>query len=97
MASGSGRRGGLRLARILSGNVNSYLSSGAEKASTAAWRSTGQLSSAEIAPFDRSVSGQIVRNRLRSKSIQKITKAMKMVAASKLRNVQVKAENSRGL
>jgi hypothetical protein len=67
MASGSGRRGGLRLARILSGNVNSYLSSGAEKASTAAWRSTGQLSSAEIAPFGaRSVSGQIVRNRLRS-------------------------------
>ncbi|CAK9238624.1 unnamed protein product [Sphagnum troendelagicum] len=88
MASGSGRRGGLRLARILSGNVNSYLSSGAEKASTAAWRSTGQLSSAEIAPFGaRSVSGQIVRNRLRSR----------MVAASKLRNVQVKAENSRGL
>jgi hypothetical protein len=36
MASGSGRRGGLRLARILSGNVNSYLSSGAEKVSTAA-------------------------------------------------------------
>ncbi|CAM6060019.1 unnamed protein product [Sphagnum tenellum] len=60
MASGSGRRGGLRLARILSGNVNSYLSSGAEKASTAAWRSTGQLYSAEIAPFGaRSVSGHI--------------------------------------
>jgi F-type H+-transporting ATPase subunit gamma len=86
MASGSGRRGGLRLARILSGNVNSYLSSGAEKASTAAWRSTSQLSSAEIAPFGaRSVSAQIVRNRMRSvKSIQKKTKAMKMVAASKL-------------
>ena len=30
------------------------------------------------------------------KSIQKITKAMKMVAASKLRTIQVKAENSRG-
>jgi F-type H+-transporting ATPase subunit gamma len=31
------------------------------------------------------------------KNIQKITMAMKMVAASKLRTVQVKAENSRGL
>lgn len=31
------------------------------------------------------------------KSIQKITKAMKMVAASKLRAIQVRAENSRGL
>lgn len=31
------------------------------------------------------------------KSIQKITKAMKMVAASKLRAVQVKVEGSRGI
>ena len=31
------------------------------------------------------------------KSIQKITKAMKMVAASKLRGVVVKAEQSRGM
>ena len=31
------------------------------------------------------------------KNIQKITKAMKMVAASKLRAVQGRAENSRGL
>lgn len=31
------------------------------------------------------------------KNIQKITKAMKMVAASKLRAIQTKAENSRGL
>lgn len=30
------------------------------------------------------------------KNIQKITKAMKMVAASKLRAVQVRTENSRG-
>ena len=30
------------------------------------------------------------------KNIQKITKAMKMVAASKLRAVQVSTENSRG-
>ena len=39
-----------------------------------------------------------VRNRMKSvKNIQKITKAMKMVAASKLRAIQVRAENSRGL
>ncbi|XP_050228460.1 ATP synthase subunit gamma, mitochondrial [Mercurialis annua] len=46
----------------------------------------------------RSISTQIVRNRMKSvKNIQKITKAMKMVAASKLRAIQTKAENSRGL
>lgn len=39
-----------------------------------------------------------VRNRMKSvKNIQKITKAMKMVAASKLRAIQTRAENSRGL
>ena len=39
-----------------------------------------------------------VRNRMKSvKNIQKITKAMKMVAASKLRLIQTRAENSRGL
>ncbi|KAL6963020.1 hypothetical protein U1Q18_037985, partial [Sarracenia purpurea var. burkii] len=38
------------------------------------------------------------RNRMKSiKNIQKITKAMKMVAASKLRAIQIRAENSRGL
>ncbi|KAH9722194.1 ATP synthase subunit gamma [Citrus sinensis] len=53
----------------------------------------------EDAPLGvRSISTQIVRNRMKSvKNIQKITKAMKMVAASKLRAIQVKAENSRGL
>ncbi|XP_021761501.1 ATP synthase subunit gamma, mitochondrial-like [Chenopodium quinoa] len=46
----------------------------------------------------RCISTQIVRNRMKSiKNIQKITKAMKMVAASKLRQVQTKTENSRGL
>lgn len=46
----------------------------------------------------RQISTQVVRNRMRSvKNIQKITKAMKMVAASKLRAIQTKAENSRGL
>lgn len=45
-----------------------------------------------------SVMTPAVRNRMKSvKNIQKITKAMKMVAASKLRAIQVKAENSRGL
>ncbi|KAK6123113.1 hypothetical protein DH2020_043149 [Rehmannia glutinosa] len=46
----------------------------------------------------RSISTQVVRNRMKSvRNIQKITKAMKMVAASKLRAIQTKAENSRGL
>ncbi|XP_068637196.1 ATP synthase subunit gamma, mitochondrial-like [Aristolochia californica] len=46
----------------------------------------------------RTISTQVVRNRMKSvKSIQKITKAMKMVAASKLRAIQTKAENSRGV
>ncbi|KAF5730191.1 ATP synthase subunit gamma mitochondrial [Tripterygium wilfordii] len=53
----------------------------------------------EQAPLGvRSISTQVVRNRMKSvKNIQKITKAMKMVAASKLRAIQTKAENSRGL
>lgn len=53
----------------------------------------------ELAPFGaRAASSQIVRTRMKSvKSIQKITKAMKMVAASKLRGIQAKAENSRGM
>ncbi|XP_077219923.1 gamma subunit of Mt ATP synthase [Tasmannia lanceolata] len=57
------------------------------------------LLSEELGPQGaRSISTQVVRNRMKSvKSIQKITKAMKMVAASKLRAVQVRAENSRGL
>ncbi|XP_062205801.1 ATP synthase subunit gamma, mitochondrial-like isoform X2 [Phragmites australis] len=57
------------------------------------------LSAREIAPHGaRSISTQVVRNRMKSvKNIQKITKAMKMVAASKLRAVQIRTENSRGL
>lgn len=52
-----------------------------------------------LAPMGvRYISTQVVRNRMKSiKNIQKITKAMKMVAASKLRHIQIKAENSRGL
>nr|ACU17752.1 unknown [Glycine max] len=46
----------------------------------------------------RSISTQVVRNRMKSvRNIQKFTKAMKMVAASKLRAVQTRTENSRGL
>ncbi|QCE13983.1 F-type H+-transporting ATPase subunit gamma [Vigna unguiculata] len=57
------------------------------------------LISQDQAPHgSRSISTQVVRNRMKSvKNIQKITKAMKMVAASKLRAVQTRAENSRGL
>ncbi|CAN6290229.1 unnamed protein product [Urochloa humidicola] len=57
------------------------------------------VSSPEMAPLGaRSISTQVVRNRMKSvKNIQKITKAMKMVAASKLRAVQTRTENSRGL
>ncbi|GJN39985.1 hypothetical protein PR202_gb29142 [Eleusine coracana subsp. coracana] len=57
------------------------------------------VSQPEIAPLGaRSISTQVVRNRMKSvKNIQKITKAMKMVAASKLRAVQIRTENSRGL
>ncbi|CAL4929787.1 unnamed protein product [Urochloa decumbens] len=53
----------------------------------------------EMAPLGaRSISTQVVRTRMKSvKNIQKITKAMKMVAASKLRAVQTRTENSRGL
>ncbi|CAN6301787.1 unnamed protein product [Urochloa humidicola] len=57
------------------------------------------VSPPEMAPLGvRSISTQVVRTRMKSvKNIQKITKAMKMVAASKLRAVQTRTENSRGL
>ncbi|GMN54278.1 hypothetical protein TIFTF001_023402 [Ficus carica] len=57
------------------------------------------VSACEQSPLGvRSISTQVVRNRMKSvKNIQKITKAMKMVAASKLRAIQTKTENSRGL
>lgn len=46
----------------------------------------------------RHASGQAVKQRIRAiKNIGKITKAMKMVAASKMRNAQVAVENSRGI
>ncbi|RWR95106.1 ATP synthase subunit gamma, mitochondrial [Cinnamomum micranthum f. kanehirae] len=78
------RREGRRLLPIISSSPNP---------------SRSALLSDELGPQGaRSISTQIVRNRMKSvKNIQKITKAMKMVAASKLRAIQVKAENSRGL
>lgn len=53
----------------------------------------------DLTPFGaRCVSNQIVRARMKSvNNIKKITMAMKMVAASKLRTMQVKAEKSRGM
>lgn len=46
----------------------------------------------------RHATGQAVKQRIRAiKNIGKITKAMKMVAASKMRNAQVAVENSRGI
>ncbi|KIY98149.1 F-type H+-transporting ATPase subunit gamma [Monoraphidium neglectum] len=46
----------------------------------------------------RHASSQAVKQRIRAiKNIGKITKAMKMVAASKMRNAQVAVENSRGI
>jgi len=93
MAMAALRREGRRL--ILSSTVpNPSLAA----ASSAVTRSSA-VSQPEMAPLGaRSISTQIVRNRMKSvRNIQKITKAMKMLAASKLRAVQTRTENSRGL
>ncbi|KAJ4972672.1 hypothetical protein NE237_005846 [Protea cynaroides] len=85
MAMAALRREGRRFAPLISHNpINAVRSS---------------LISEDLAPQGaRFVSTQIVRTRMKSvKNIQKITKAMKMVAASKLRAIQTRAENSRGL
>eukprot|EP00245_Coleochaete_scutata_P014720 TRINITY_DN6365_c0_g1_i1.p1 TRINITY_DN6365_c0_g1~~TRINITY_DN6365_c0_g1_i1.p1 ORF type:complete len:330 (-),score=69.30 TRINITY_DN6365_c0_g1_i1:780-1769(-) len=90
MATSGARRSGIRLARSLFG---------APALNTASLGSYG-LGASDLAPFGaRTAASQlVVRNRMKSvKSIQKITKAMKMVAASKLRAVQTKTENSRGM
>lgn len=108
MATGAARRGGSRLARqfaeklTLSSGVgaqNGAAGVGAQNGAPWGMQGLGGASSEGLAPFGaRNASNQAVRNRMRSvKNIQKITMAMKMVAASKLRTVQVKAENSRGL
>lgn len=57
-----------------------------------------QLLGSEAASGVRHASNQAVKQRIRAiKNIGKITKAMKMVAASKMRNAQTAVENSRGL
>ncbi|KAJ7543646.1 hypothetical protein O6H91_09G046600 [Diphasiastrum complanatum] len=96
MASGSARKAGMRLSSLLSGSLASGIKS--QTAAASPWSSsTG--AAGELGPFgSRFASSQAVRNRMKSvKSIQKITKAMKMVAASKLRGVVSKTEKSRGL
>lgn len=100
MATGAARRGGSRLARQFADQLKLSSSLGVVQ-NGAPWGAMHGVEGAsnELAPFGaRCASNQAVRNRMRSvKNIQKITMAMKMVAASKLRTVQVKAENSRGL
>ncbi|XP_008652650.2 ATP synthase subunit gamma, mitochondrial [Zea mays] len=93
MAMAALRREGRRL--LLAPTVPNPSSAAASAAVT---RSSA-MSQPEMAPIGaRSISTQVVRNRMKSiKNIQKITKAMKMVAASKLRAVQTRTENSRGL
>ncbi|KAI5071009.1 hypothetical protein GOP47_0013260 [Adiantum capillus-veneris] len=93
MASSSARNGVSRLSHLLS----KAAPVAAPSLQSPSWQCPG-LAPGELAPFGtRMASSQIVRNRMKSvKSIQKITKAMKMVAASKLRGVQTKTENSRG-
>ncbi|XP_047329066.1 ATP synthase subunit gamma, mitochondrial [Impatiens glandulifera] len=87
MATALLRREGRRFATLMAPNPMNTL------------RSSLIASSEDQTAFGvRSISTQIVRTRMKSvKNIQKITKAMKMVAASKLRAIQVRAENSRGL
>ncbi|GAB2289707.1 hypothetical protein Dimus_024016 [Dionaea muscipula] len=86
MAMAALKREGKRFAPLISPNPINVL------------RSSLLPSQEETSLSVRYISTQIVRNRMKSvKNIQKITKAMKMVAASKLRQIQSKAENSRGL
>ncbi|KAI4343957.1 hypothetical protein L6164_011243 [Bauhinia variegata] len=85
MAMAALRREGRRLAPLISPQPMAALRS-------------SLIAEEQIPQGVRYISTQVVRNRMKSvKSIQKITKAMKMVAASKLRAIQTRAENSRGL
>lgn len=87
MAMAALRRESKRLAPLLSSNPSNVLRS-----------SLLVPSEEQVSLGVRTISTQIVRNRMKSvKNIQKITKAMKMVAASKLRAIQARTENSRGL
>ncbi|CAI5500251.1 unnamed protein product [Closterium sp. Naga37s-1] len=102
MACPGARREGLRLLRSIYdvGVVAAWrapVTHGA--AAAAAMPMAQQVVGGDIAPAGARFASQLaVRNRMKSvRSIQKITKAMKMVAASKLRGVQGKTEQSRGM
>uniref|UniRef100_A0A0C9RPU0 ATP synthase subunit gamma, mitochondrial n=1 Tax=Wollemia nobilis TaxID=56998 RepID=A0A0C9RPU0_9CONI len=99
MASAVLRKEGRRVGSLTSSFTLKALAAGGDGALVPASSSCLPQLSEELPPFGlRTISTQIVRNRMKSvKSIQKITKAMKMVASSKLRAIQTKAENSRGL
>mmetsp|Transcript_2671 Transcript_2671/g.3031 ORF Transcript_2671/g.3031 Transcript_2671/m.3031 type:complete len:323 (+) Transcript_2671:68-1036(+) len=73
--------------------------SGIQNAARPAIVGESQVSDGFINRFgDRHASRQILQQRMKSVSnIQKITAAMKMVAASRLRGAQTRAENSRGI
>lgn len=61
-------------------------------------QASSQLLGGEALSGVRHGSNQAVKQRIRAiKNIGKITKAMKMVAASKMRNAQLAVENSRGM
>ncbi|GLC36762.1 hypothetical protein PLESTB_000785700 [Pleodorina starrii] len=71
----------------------------AELGISAAKSSAGEaLTNAFVTDGVRHASNQAVKQRIRAiKNIGKITKAMKMVAASKMKNAQVAVEQSRGI
>lgn len=98
MACPGARREGLKLMRSLV-DVVGLPAARAPIQHSAIGPMAQQVMGGDIAPFGARFASQLaVRNRMKSvKSIQKITKAMKMVAASKLRGVQGKTEQSRGM
>ncbi|CAI5461112.1 unnamed protein product [Closterium sp. Yama58-4] len=102
MACPGARREGLRFLRTIY-EVGVVAASRAPvthgAAAAAAMPTAQQVVGGDIAPAGARFASQLaVRNRMKSvRSIQKITKAMKMVAASKLRGVQGKTEQSRGM
>eukprot|EP00475_Leptophrys_vorax_P034232 TRINITY_DN55008_c0_g1_i1.p1 TRINITY_DN55008_c0_g1~~TRINITY_DN55008_c0_g1_i1.p1 ORF type:complete len:373 (-),score=21.31 TRINITY_DN55008_c0_g1_i1:756-1775(-) len=99
MACPGARREGLKLARTLYETGAQAFRSPLPRAAAAAEPMVAQVVGGDIAPLGARFASQLaVRNRMKSvRSIQKITKAMKMVAASKLRGVQTRTEQSRGM
>jgi len=93
------RRGGVALAKALRAPAGAAFPQSALPAGTSSFlpaaAAAANTGSAEGA---RGISLQIVKQRMRSVgNIGKITKAMKMVAASRLRGTQEKMERSRGI